>query len=125
LIVGGIAVTGIAYGAAFLGAESASTWPGSTELKAPIVGPWITLGMNGCPPTGQCDAFLYLRASLLVIDGLLQAAGLAIVAEGILMKTEAVPLTPAPPAKPLAFFTWRPAPFVTPTSTGFGLVGTF
>ncbi len=125
LIVGGIAVTGIAYGAAFLGAESASTWPGSTELKAPVVGPWIALAMNGCPPGEQCDAFLYLRASLLVIDGLLQAAGLAIVAEGIVMKTEAVPLTPAAPARPLAF-TWQPAPFVTPTgAAGFGFVGTF
>lgn len=126
LIVGGIAITGIAYGAAFLGAEAAPTWPGSAELKAPIVGPWITLAKNGCPPENQgCDAFVYLRAGLLVIDGLLQAAGLAIVAEAIVMKTEAAPAAPAAPAKSLASFTFQPAPFVTPTSAGFGLVGTF
>ncbi|MFO0591310.1 MAG: hypothetical protein U0441_27430 [Polyangiaceae bacterium] len=126
LIVGGIAVTAIAYGAAFLGSEAASTYPGSLELKAPIVGPWIALAKNGCPPENSgCDAFVYLRGGLLILDGLLQTAGLAIVAEGILMKTEAVPLTPPPPSKPLAMFTWKPAPFVTPTSAGFGFVGTF
>lgn len=126
LIVGGIAVTGIAYGAAFLGAEAAATWPGSQELKAPIVGPWIALAMNGCPKEDPgCDAFVYLRASLLVIDGLLQAAGLAVVAEAIVMKTEAAPAAPAGPAKAVASFTFQPAPFVTPTSAGFGLVGTF
>ncbi len=126
LIVGGIAVTGIAYGAAFLGAEAGSTWPGAAELKAPVVGPWIALAKNGCPLDDPgCDAFVYLRASLLVIDGLLQAAGLAIVAEGILMKTEAVPVTPASPTKPVASFTWQPAPFVTPTSAGLGFIGTF
>lgn len=126
LIVGGLAVTAIAYGAAFLGSEAASTYPGSLELKAPVVGPWIALAMNGCPPENlQCDAFVYLRGTLLVLDGLLQAAGLAIVAEGIVMKTEAVPLTPPPAGKPLAMFTWKPAPFVTPTSAGFGFTGTF
>jgi len=126
LIVGGIAVAGIAYGAAFLGAEAAPTWPGSAELKAPVVGPWITLAKNGCPPEDPgCDAFVYLRGSLLIIDGLLQAAGLAIVIEAIAMKTEAAPAAPAAPAKSVASFTFQPAPFVTPTSAGFGLVGTF
>ncbi len=126
LIVGGIAVAGIAYGAAFLGAEAALTWPGSEELKAPVVGPWIALAKNGCPPEDPgCDAFVYLRGSLLIIDGLLQAAGLAIVIEAIAMKTEAAPAAPAAPAKPVASFTFQPAPFVTPTSAGFGLVGTF
>jgi hypothetical protein len=129
LIVGGIAVAGIAYGAAFLGAEAAPNWPGKDELKIPIVGPWITLGMNACPLKAgslterePCDAFVFLRAGLLVIDGLLQAAGLAIVAEAIVMKTEAAP---AAPAKAVASFTFHPAPFVTPTMTGFGFVGTF
>jgi len=128
IIVAGVAVAGIAYGAVFLGAESAATWPGAAETKIPLVGPWIGLGKNGCPPESPgCDALIYLRAGLLVVDGLLQAAGLAIVAEGILMKTEA---GPAAPAKPLTNYAYpssmlRPAPFVTPTSGGFGFVGTF
>jgi hypothetical protein len=129
LIVGGLAVAGIAYGAAFLGAEAAPNWPGKDELKIPVIGPWITLGLNGCPlkegsltEREPCDAFVYLRAGLLIVDGLLQAAGVAILAEAIIMKTEAAP---AAAAKPVARFTFQPAPFVTPTSAGFGLVGTF
>lgn len=123
LIIGGVALTGVAYGAAFLGAEATSNWPGTDELKVPVIGPWWSLALNGCPQDDPgCDAFVYLRAGLLVVDGLLQAAGLAIVAEGIFMKTEA---TPAAPAKPVTSFTWTPAPFVTQTSAGFGFVGTF
>ena len=122
LIVGGLAITGVAYGAAFLGAEATPTWPGTNELKIPVIGPWWALAQNGCPPEDPgCDAFVYLRASLLVIDGLLQAAGLAIAAEGIFMKTEAVRAAP----KPAAAFTWRPSPFVTPSTAGVGFVGTF
>lgn len=123
LIVGGLAITGVAYGAAFLGAEATPTWPGSSdELKVPVIGPWWALAKNGCPPEDPgCDAFVYLRAGLLVIDGLLQAAGLAIVAEALVMKTEAAPAAP----KPAAAFTWKPAPFVTPTAAGVGFVGTF
>lgn len=125
LIVGGIAVAGIAYGAVFLGAESASTYPGAAETKIPLVGPWIGLAKNGCPPENPgCDAFIYLRAGLLVVDGLLQAAGLAIVAEAIVMKTKSAPAAPA--KQPLtSFLTIHPAPFFTPTSGGFGFVGTF
>jgi hypothetical protein len=123
LIAGGIAITGVAYGAAFLGSEATLTTPGSAELKYPVVGPWIALGLNACPLENPgCDAFVYLRAGLLVIDGLLQAGGLAVVIEGIAMKTEAVA---APAVKPLASFTLSPAPFVTPTAAGFGFVGTF
>lgn len=126
LIVGGLAITGVAYGAAFLGAEATPTWPGTNEMKVPVIGPWWSLALNGCPPEDPgCDAFVYLRGSLLVLDGLLQAAGLAIAAEGIFMKTEATPAKPAEPPKPSAMFTWRPAPFVTPTSAGVGFVGTF
>lgn len=123
VIVAGIGIAGVAYGAAFLGAEATQTTPGSTELKIPVIGPWLALGRNACPPEDPgCDAFVYLRAGLLVIDGLLQVAGLAIVAEGIAMTTEAAP---AAPVKPVASFTWRPSPFVTPTAAGIGFVGTF
>lgn len=123
LIVGGIAITGVAYAASILASEATLTTPGSPELKIPVAGPWIALGLNACPPEDPgCDAFVYLRAGLLVLDGLLQAGGLAVIAEGIFMKTEAAP---AAPAKPLASFTWQPAPFVTPRSAGLGIVGTF
>ena len=128
LVVGGILVAGIGYGAAFLGSEAALNWPGAQELKAPVIGPWWALALNGCPKDDPgCDAFQYLRAGLLVVDGLVQLAGLAIVAEAIVMKTEA---TPAKPAKALTSFTFgtftvHPAPLVSPTTAGLGFVGTF
>lgn len=126
LITGGLLVTGVAYGAAFLGSEAALNWPGAQELKAPVIGPWWALALNGCPKDDPgCDAFVYLRAGLLVVDGLLQAAGLAIVAEAIFMKTEATPAAP-PPKKDAAWnFSITPTPIVTPTMTGVGFVGTF
>jgi len=126
LIVGGIAITGVAYGASFLASEATLTTPGSAELKFPVVGPWMALALNACPPEDPgCDAFVYLRAGLLVIDGLLQAGGLAVIAEGIFMKTEAAPPPPVKPVATTASFTWQPAPFVTPTSAGLGIVGSF
>src|SRR6187397_2487247 len=48
LIIGGLAISGLAYAAAF---GTASNWPevpGSDSLKIPIFGPWIALGHSGC-----------------------------------------------------------------------------
>src|SRR5262245_60548301 len=48
LIGGGVALSGLAYGAAYL---CASTWPdapGADQLKIPIIGPWMALGKSGC-----------------------------------------------------------------------------
>lgn len=129
LVAGGLLITGIGYGAAFLGSEAAPNWPGATELKVPVIGPWWTLALNGCPADDPgCDAFQYLRAGLLVLDGLVQAAGLAIVAEAIVMKTEAAPSAPVKAALSgfqLGGFTVRPSPLVSPTTAGIGFVGTF
>lgn len=128
LVVGGLLIAGVGYGAAILGSEAAPNWPGAQELKAPVIGPWWALALNGCPADDPgCDAFQYLRAGLLVLDGLVQAAGLALVAEAIVMKTEA---TPAAPKKALTSFTLgtftvHPAPIVSPTTAGIGFVGTF
>lgn len=127
LIAGGLLITGVGYGAAFLGAEAAPNWPGAAELKVPVIGPWWALALNGCPADDPgCDAFQYLRAGLLVLDGLVQAAGLAVVVEAVLLKAEA---TPAAKAAATAFhfgsFTFKPTPLVSPTTAGLGFVGTF
>jgi hypothetical protein len=127
LVVGGLLITGIGYGAAFLGSEAGLNWPGAQELKVPVIGPWWALGLNACPKDDPgCDAFVYLRAGLLVLDGLVQAAGLGIVAEAILMKTEATPAAPKPvTAFQFGSFTVHPTPLVSPTTAGLGFVGTF
>lgn len=140
LVVGGLLVAGIGYGGALLGSEAAPNWPGADVLKVPVLGPWLTVAQNGCPrrtdidlATGvptyayeKCEAWQYLRLGLLIVDGLMQAAGIAIVAEAILMKTEAG----AAPKKPatglqLGGVTLHPAPIVSPTMGGVGFVGTF
>jgi hypothetical protein len=123
LIAGGLTLTGLAWGAAFL---SASTWPevpGSDELKIPVVGPWMALAKNGCAPDDpDCGFTLYLRAILTIADGLVQLGGLGIAGEGIFMTTEAAP---APERKTGAKVTIRPVPLVSGSTTGFGVVGTF
>jgi hypothetical protein len=144
LVAGGLIVAGIGYGAAILGSEAALNWPGAHELKAPVIGPWWALALNGCPvnrtldperPSGQviqvyvepCDAWQYFRAGLLVLDGLIQAAGLGIAVQALVMKTEGAGAKPAKSAMSFSLgnVTVHPAPMVTPTSGGIGFVGTF
>ena len=71
--------------------------PGSAQLGIPIVGPWIrALGKSGCPsdepgcPAGKPIA----RGIAYVVDGAVQLAGLGLIIEALVMKTES---TSAPP----------------------------
>ncbi|WP_433929584.1 hypothetical protein AB3662_38080 [Sorangium cellulosum] len=122
LIVGGVAVTALAYGAGFLAATSWPDVPGSSELKIPIAGPWMALAKNGCAADDpDCGAKLYVRGALTVVGGLAQLAGLALVGEGIFMTTEGRPAQP-PSTSAL---TVLPAPVITATGMGMGVVGTF
>ncbi|KYF55554.1 hypothetical protein BE08_03910 [Sorangium cellulosum] len=122
LIVGGVAVTALAYGAGFAAASAWPEVPGSSELKIPIAGPWMALAKNGCAADDpDCGAKLYVRGALTVVGGLAQLAGLALVGEGIFMTTEARPAQP-PSASAL---TVRAAPVITATGMGLGVVGTF
>jgi hypothetical protein len=122
LVVGGLVVTGVAYGAGFLAASSWPDAPGASELKIPVVGPWIALAKNGCAADDpDCGFALYFRGFLTVVDGLMQLGGLGIAGEGIFMTTEASAPTPPSTSKVIV----RPAPIVTGTGAGFGVVGTF
>lgn len=141
LILGGIAVTGIAYGSVYLAATQWPGTPGSSELLIPIAGPWLSLRRLGCsaseiaytgrdPHAGpqfqvtatDCSGvLLFFRGFLAVIDGLAQLGGLGMIGEGIFMTTEA----DAPKKKAASSFTISPAPLLTPTSTGLGFIGRF
>lgn len=122
LIIGGLAVTGLAYGAGFLAASSWPEVPGSSELKIPVVGPWIALAKNDCASDDpDCGFILYMRGFLTIVDGLIQLGGLGIAGEGVFMTTES---SRAQPVKPAAI-TVRPAPIVAGSGAGFGVVGTF
>jgi hypothetical protein len=122
LVVGGLAVTGLAYGGALLTASLTADEPGSSELQIPIVGPWMSIGKIECPKSDpECGFTLYLRGILTAVDGLMQLGGLGIVGEGLFMKTEA---SPAAGEKEQGIWI-RPAPVVTGTTTGIGVIGTF
>jgi hypothetical protein len=139
LIAAGVVVTGLAWGVSF---ACASAWPyvpnpapggesgppGSGQLKIPVVGPWIALGHSGCAPDEpDCAAAkVGVRDALLVVDGIVQAAGIALMIEAVVMKT-----SPERKKKPSLAFDLgggvevTPAPVVTPTMSGMGLHGTF
>jgi hypothetical protein len=119
LVVGGAAVTLIAYGLTLASALSWDDVPGADMMLVPIAGPWIALGESGCAEDDpDCGAILYIRGALLVLSGIAQAAGLGLVGEGIFMTTEAT-TEEAPEAS------WTIAPMVTPTQGGVGFLGTF
>ncbi len=123
-LVAGSGMTLVAYGGSALMGALWDQVPGSDMLFIPVAGPWIALGQSGCAPDeettpgqGDCEALIGLRAALFIVDGLVQAAGLAIVGEGIFMKTE------DPDAPPKAAI--LPMPIVTENSIGLGVMGTF
>lgn len=148
LIAGGVVVFGLGYAGGAIGASSAPEWPGSDELYIPVVGPFMSLGRLGCPAREPaCDGgFLALRAILIGVEAAMQLGGLALVGEGIFLKTEAPSAAPAkkglaaaepvggkegakkPAKKTSAFVLPVPVVGTSPVGGGYaglGLVGTF
>ena len=126
LLLTGVAVTGVSYGAA-LGASYA--WPSARtadELKIPIVGPWMAIADTGCT-TDEPDCstvLLVVTAILSGVDGVLQAGGIGIAIESALLPTSSgKPRARAPRnASPSV----RPVPIVAgKDGIGLGVVGTF
>jgi len=125
LVGGGLALSGLAYGAAYL---CASTWPeapGADQLKIPVIGPWMALGKSGCAADDpDCGFAMYFRAILTVLDGVIQAGGLGIAGEGVFMTTEAN-ARPKKKTTESSRIVVRPVPVVTSRTTGLGVVGVF
>ncbi|MFT3774856.1 MAG: hypothetical protein QM820_56630 [Minicystis sp.] len=129
LIAFGLLITGGAWGASFGSATNWPTVPGSAQLKIPIVGPWIALGKSGCASDDpQCSGgTIAVRGALYVLDGIAQLAGLGLIAEAIVMKTESAP---EKKTSLLPTFRYRgvevsAVPVTSPTMRGLGFVGTF
>jgi hypothetical protein len=122
LIGSGLALTAIAYGVGIVAATSWPDAPGADALKIPVAGPWIALAQNRCTAEREedCADEVWLRGILTGVGGVVQLAGLALVTEAIVMKTEAAP---AKPAETKAFV--MPYPIVSSHSVGLGFVGTF
>jgi hypothetical protein len=129
LIALGVLVSGGAWGASFGSAQYWNTVPGAAQLKIPVAGPWLALGQSGCATddVGCSGAKIGVRGALYVLDGITQLAGLGLIVQAIVMKTESTA-----PEKKAAFLGLRyrgvevtPVPVTSPTLTGLGLVGTF
>lgn len=128
LIGFGLLVSGAAWGAAFGSARNWVTVPGSRQLQIPIVGPWMALGKSGCATDdpGCSGATVGIRGAMYVLDGIAQLAGIALIAEAIVMKTESAPeRKSAFPGLRFGGVEVSAVPVTSPTMKGFGLVGTF
>ena len=125
LVGGGLVLSGLAYGGAYL---CASTWPdapGADQLKIPVIGPWMALGKTGCAADDpDCGFAMYFRAILTVLDGVIQAGGIGIAGEGVFMTTEASGAKPSKKTE-AARIVVRPVPVVTGRSTDLGVISVF
>jgi hypothetical protein len=124
LVLAGAATTvvsyGLALGTSFLVKED--DLRGSRDLRIPVAGPWISLGRTGCPANDtNCSKIpLVIGAFLKAFDGIVQAGGLGIAAEGLFLRQ-----APALPRKAEG-----PTAHAVPLSferggLGVGFVGTF
>ena len=87
-IVGGLATTAAWYGLAL---GSSYLWPdtvGAKDLRIPVAGPWIAFSHSGCGPVADChEAIVVLRALATALDGIGQAGGLMLTAQGVFLPT--------------------------------------
>jgi hypothetical protein len=106
--------------------------PGSTQFAYPVVGPWIALAKSGCAvdePTCSI-AKPILRGVGYVVDGVVQAAGIGLMIQALVMKTESAE-TPNKDTKRSALtvrfrgIEATAMPSVSPTMSGMSVVGTF
>lgn len=125
LIVGGLAATAASYGLAVAGSYLAPDNPGAKQLRIPVAGPWMSLAKTGCKgDDDSCSpAGLVFGAILTILDGVVQAGGLAIAGEGLFLNTSS---GPAAPTKKAATTTLHAVPLdFGRRGLGMGFVGTF
>jgi hypothetical protein len=87
--IAGAATTAVFYGSALGMSYLYPEAPGAKDLRIPVAGPWIALADTGCADDDpDCGLLLVVvRAALTVIDGVGQAGGLAVMAEGLFLRT--------------------------------------
>ncbi|HEY6079914.1 MAG TPA: hypothetical protein VIW29_13965 [Polyangiaceae bacterium] len=124
-ILAGIGVTAVGYGLAVAGSYLTSEYPGEKQLRIPVVGPWMAVARTGCPADEpDCSPFgLAFGAALVIFDGIVQAGGLAIIGEGLFLRTSS---RPAPAPKKAAHLSVRAVPLdFGKRGLGLGFAGTF
>lgn len=91
VLLAGVGITTFFSGLGLLSSLAFSpSDPGSSELKIPIAGPWLALANTRCPATEpDCGAKPFLLAANRIIVGLGQVGGLAVIGEGVFLRTGA------------------------------------
>ncbi|HKO50054.1 MAG TPA: hypothetical protein VJV79_20125 [Polyangiaceae bacterium] len=124
LLIFGVASTAVWYGGALATSYAVDDPAMAKDLRIPFAGPWMALTHTGCGGGPQCNTLLVvLGAIATTLDGIGQAAGLALAAEGLFMPTQ------EPRAKRAAArrkdFDWRPTFDAGKNTVGFGVLGVF
>src|SRR6187431_1048830 len=127
LLVIGLASTAVWYGGALAASYAVDDPTMAKDLRIPLAGPWMSLSHTGCGGGPQCNTLLVvLGAIATTLDGIGQAAGLALAAEGFFMPTqEPKRARAALRAKRYKDFDLRPTFDAGKNSVGFGVLGIF
>jgi hypothetical protein len=125
LILGGLASTAVWYGGALAASYAVDDPAMAKDLRIPLAGPWMSLGRTGCYGPSECNTLLIvLGAIATTLDGLGQAAGLALAAEGWFMPTQE-PKRAHAALRRHKDFEWRPTFDAGKNGVGFGVLGVF
>lgn len=126
LIIAGGVTTAAWYGLAL---GSSFAWPdtvGAKDLRIPLAGPWMALGETGCGNVNDCSkVIVVLRAIATIVDGIGQASGLAIAAEGLFLPTRETKRASAPLKLQEPSISWRPTFDAGKNTVGLGVLGVF
>lgn len=127
LLIAGAASTAAWYGLAL---GSSYLWPdtvGAKDLRIPVAGPWIAFSHSGCGNVSDCSkVIVVLRAIATALDGIGQAGGLGLVAEGLFLPTQEPKRKRAElKLKPVTGVQWRPTFDAGKNTVGFGVLGVF
>jgi hypothetical protein len=137
MMLTGVLLTGVWYGAAYGTSYLYEDAPNSKDLRLPVIGPWKALHDVGCGPEEKtCStSTVVLRTTLAVVSGVGQAGGVLAFLEGVFLETGSnAPKQPAAPTKPnarserapeTAGLSWSAAPISLPSGAGVELVGQF
>jgi len=125
LLFAGVATTAAWYGLAL---GSSYAWPdtvGANDLRIPVAGPWMALSHSGCGNVSDCSTVIVvLRAIATTLDGIGQATGLGLAAEGLFLPTQE-PNRKRAELKPNGGVQWRPTFDAGKNTVGFGVLGVF
>ena len=130
LLLAGFGSSAVWYGGALAVSYAVDDPAMAKDLRIPLAGPWMALSHTGCGGGPECNTLLVvLGAIATTLDGIGQAGGLALAAEGLFMPTQepkrARAALRAKRAERHTDFDWRPTFDAGKNSVGFGVLGVF